>query len=203
MVIANSVGLAETGVRMERADGMQLGIGLDSGLAKAVQSQITVIPDFPKQGIMFQDLCPVFANPGLMRMLADSICAAYGESFNKVLAVEARGFVIGALVAAEADVPLILARKKGKLPGLVHSMAYALEYGSAVLEIQAEAVRRGDRVLLVDDVLATGGTLAGAAHLVRLAGGVTTGHAVIAAIEGLGGPGRLAPAPLYAALSVS
>jgi adenine phosphoribosyltransferase len=182
---------------------MLVGIGLDSGLAKAVQSWINVVPDFPKQGIMFQDLCPVFANPGLMRMLVESICAAYGESFNKVLAVEARGFVIGTRVAAQADVPLILARKKGKLPGVVHSMAYALEYGSEVLEIQADAVRSGDRVLLVDDVLATGGTLAGAVHLVGLAGGVISGHAVIVMIEGLGGPARLAPHPLYAALSVS
>lgn len=182
---------------------MPIGIGLDSGLATAIQSEIKVIPDFPKPEIMFQDLCPVFANPGLMRTLAESICATYGKSFDKVLAVESRGFVLGTSVALEADVPLILARKKGKLPGLVHSMPYALEYGSEVLEIQLDAIRPGDRVLVVDDVLATGGTLAVAAQLVGLAGGEITGHAVIVVIERLGGPARLAPQPLYAALSVS
>jgi adenine phosphoribosyltransferase len=182
---------------------MPIGIGLDSRLAKAIQSGINVVPDFPKPGILFQDLCPVFANLSLMRTIAESICAAYDKSFDKVLAVESRGFVVGTSVAMEADVPLILARKKGKLPGLVHSMAYALEYGSEVLEIQIDAIRPGDRVLVVDDVLATGGTLAVAAHLVGLAGGEIAGHAVIVVIEGLGGPDRVAPQPLYAALSVS
>lgn len=181
---------------------MPIGIGLDSRLAKMIQSEIKVVPDFPKPGIMFQDLCPVFANPSLMRTLAESICAAYGKSFNKVVGVESRGFVVGMSVALEADVPLILARKKGKLPGLVHSMAYALEYGAEVLEIQIDAIQPGDRVLVVDDVLATGGTLAAAAHLVGLAGGEIAGYAVIAVIEGLGGPDRVGPQPLYGALSV-
>lgn len=191
------------GIHGERAESVRVGIGLDARLARELQDQITVVPDFPKPGILFQDLCPVFANPGLMRMLAKSVCAAYGDGFDKVLAVEARGFVIGAHVAAEADVPLVLARKKSKLPGVVHSLAYALEYGTAVLEIQHDAIRPGDRVLIVDDVLATGGTLAVAAQLVGMAGGVIAGHAVIVVIDGLGGPDRLAPWPLYAALSVS
>lgn len=181
---------------------MLIGVGSDSELENAVKEQIVLVPDFPKPGILFQDLCPLFANPKLMRMIVRSVSAGYGNRFNKVLAVESRGFVLGAYVAAEAEVPLILARKKGKLPGRLLSTAYSLEYGTEVLEMQETAVHSSDRVLVVDDVLATGGTLAAAAELVKLAGADTVGHAVIVVIDGLGGLDRLAPQPVYAALSV-
>ncbi|MGO9081004.1 MAG: adenine phosphoribosyltransferase [Streptosporangiaceae bacterium] len=179
-----------------------VGVGQDIELAAALRAGIRVVPDFPRPGIDFQDLCPIFAQPGLMRLLTCSICAAYDDSYNKVLAVEARGFVLGANVAAAEEKPLVLARKKGKLPGATHRTTYTLEYGSEVLEIQVGAIRPGDRVLVVDDVLATGGTLAAASQLIALGDGVTAGHAVAVVIEGLNGQSRLAPAPVYAALSV-
>ncbi|MFD9864831.1 adenine phosphoribosyltransferase [Streptomyces alboflavus] len=165
-----------------------------SSLTDELRSAIRFVPDFPEPGVQFQDLTPVFGRPALVRRLSEAVVDAYHGAFDRVLAVEARGFVLGTAVAAASGLPLALARKQGKLPGPVHRADYTLEYGTATLELQHDAVAPGDRVLIVDDVLATGGTLAAAAELVTAADGRVTGHAVITSVPGLGGAARLAPA---------
>jgi adenine phosphoribosyltransferase len=119
-----------------------------------------------------------------------------------VLGVEGRGFVFGAAVARESVRPLALARKAGKLPGWVHSASYDLSHGRAVLELQHDVLPAGARVLLVDDVLATGGTLRSAAHLVRLAHGRVTGYAVVAEIADLGGGATLKEYPGFSIVTL-
>jgi adenine phosphoribosyltransferase len=119
-----------------------------------------------------------------------------------VLAVEARGFIVGTTTADVSGRPLTLARKRGKLPGPVRAAHYALEYGQATLEIQDDAFAPGERVLVVDDVLATGGTLAVAGELVRGGGATVAGYAVVLQLAELGGAARLAPAPVFSLLTI-
>lgn len=176
----------------------------DTGLASLISERVRLVPDFPRPGIDFQDLCDVFADPGLLSDIAAAMADGAMNScgFDHVLAVEARGFVLGTAIALYSAVPLALARKAGKLPGPVHTTSYELEYGQASLEIQHTAIGPGGRVLIVDDVLATGGTLAAAATLVAKAAATTAGHAVAIRIAALNGESRLRPSPVFALLSV-
>lgn len=171
-------------------------------LAGDILAAARVVPDFPKPGIGFQDLCPVLARPRLLARIADTIAGRFAGACDAVLAIEARGFVYGTAIAQAADLPLVLARKAGKLPGPVDGVEYALEYGHAVLETQRDAFPSGARVLLVDDVLATGGTLRAAAELVHKGQGVVAGCAVVLAIAGLNGARRLAPADVFTIVTV-
>jgi adenine phosphoribosyltransferase len=164
-------------------------------LAADLAAASRVFPDFPRPGIQFRDLHPVFADPRLVRRIAEAFAAEFAGRYDRVLAVEARGFLLGTALALLADRPLVLARKAGKLPGPVHRADYALEYGTATLEIQRDAVATAERVLVVDDILATGGTLAAAGRLVAAAGGEVAGYAVIARIDGVPLLADLAPAP--------
>ena len=156
------------------------------------------VPDFPAPGVVFQDLCGVYLRPALVRGLANAVAAAVPGGFDRVLAIDARGFLLGMAVAQVAERPLALARKPGKLPGPVHREAYDLEYGNDALEVGCDALPPGCRVLAVDDVLATGGTLAAAVALTERAGARVAGLAVILEIAGLGGRDRLAGFPLQA-----
>ncbi|MEC3980514.1 adenine phosphoribosyltransferase [Amycolatopsis sp. H20-H5] len=176
--------------------------GPDERLAADVTALLRGYPDFPEPGVLFQDLCPVLAEPGLLARLAAEVAFRYDGAFDVVLAVEARGFPLGGALAQLTASPLVLARKPGKLPGRLHTVRYALEYGDAVLQTQADAFAAGARVLLVDDVLATGGTLAAAARLVELGGGRVAGYAVVATIAPLGGAARLAPLAAFSVLSL-
>jgi adenine phosphoribosyltransferase len=171
-------------------------------LPRRIAEQLRMIPDFPRPGIAFQDLCGVFAVPALLGDIAAAMVAGFDGDFDRVVAVEARGFVIGTVVAHTAGRPLVLARKKGKLPGPVHQAEYELEYGVAVLETQRGALPPGERVLIVDDVLATGGTLAATADLATREGATVTGHAVVLEIGDLCGAQRLAPHKVFSLLSV-
>lgn len=173
-----------------------------AALAADVARRVRVQPDFPVPGIAFQDLCPVFADQSLLTRTADAIVQRFAGRFDGVLAVEARGFVLGTAVAQRSGRALILARKPGKLPGAVHSVTYELEYGSAALEVQHDACAFARRLLVVDDVLATGGTVAAAAKLVGLAGGQVAGCAWVLAIAGLRGTDRLASFDNFALLHV-
>lgn len=166
-------------------------------LAGELRSRVRVHQDFPSSGVLFQDLCPVLATPRLLRRLAEAVASRFASVFDVVLAVEARGFVLGTAVAQVAGAPLVLARKRGKLPGPVHTVDYTLEYGNTTLETQRGAFAAGARVLVVDDVLATGGTLLAARELVRRGQGVIAGYAVLLTIPGLGGAARLAPAEVF------
>jgi adenine phosphoribosyltransferase len=131
------------------------------------------------------------------------LAAAFDDEFDAVLGVEARGFVIGTAVAMSRDCPLLLARKPGKLPGRLHAADYDLEYGTATLTMQQGELSAGQRVLIVDDVLATGGTLAAAAELIGLAGAAVAGFAVVLELTALGGADRLAPGRLASLIKVA
>jgi adenine phosphoribosyltransferase len=160
-------------------------------LADDVSALIEVFPDFPVPGIAFQDLCPVFATQSLLNRIAVAVADYFRDRFDAVLAIEARGFILGTAVAQLTGSRLVLARKAGKLPGPVNAASYALEYGKAGLEVQHHAFDRGRRTLIVDDVLATGGTALAAAELVGRGGGEVVGCAFVVAIGELPGLSRL------------
>jgi adenine phosphoribosyltransferase len=158
-----------------------------------LEDHIQDIPDFPKPGIVFKDITPVFLDPAALRFAIDEL-AEYARSLeiDHVVSAEARGFVLGAAVAAAAGAGFILARKPGKLPREVASVEYELEYGVDALEVHADAVRGGARVLVHDDLLATGGTASACCHLVEQAGGVVAGCAFVIELAFLNGRERLA-----------
>jgi adenine phosphoribosyltransferase len=158
-----------------------------------LEDHIQDIPDFPRPGIVFKDITPVFLDPEALRFAIDEL-AEYARSLeiDHVVSAEARGFVLGAAVAAAAGAGFILARKPGKLPREVASVEYQLEYGVDALEVHADAVRGGARVLVHDDLLATGGTASACCHLVEQAGGVVAGCAFVIELAFLNGRERLA-----------
>ncbi|MCZ0975769.1 adenine phosphoribosyltransferase [Streptomyces albulus] len=173
-----------------------------AALRGAVRQRIRVVPDFPEPGIQFQDLTPVFGDPELVRRLAATFTAAFSGAFDRVLAIEARGFVLGTAVAAAADRPSSSpGRRASSRPGAPRRLR--LEYGTATLEIQRDALAPGDRVLVVDDVLATGGTFAAAGALVADGGATVAGYAVAASIAGLDGAARLAPDRVFSLLTTA
>ncbi|MGV9567057.1 adenine phosphoribosyltransferase [Streptomyces sp. NPDC003480] len=170
-------------------------------------SRIRDVPDHPEPGVMFKDITPLLADPGAFTALTDALAElVVRHGATKIVGLEARGFILGAPVAVRAGVGFIPVRKAGKLPGATLRQAYDLEYGSAEIEVHAEDLASGDRVMIVDDVLATGGTAEAAIQLVRRAGAVVSGLAVLMELGFLGGRTRLEPAlagaPLEALLTI-
>lgn len=151
-----------------------------------------VIPDFPEPGILFRDLTPVFADGPALAAIADALVEPFDGQYDVVAGVEARGFALAAASAARSGHGLLLIRKAGKLPGETIQESYALEYGTASLEVHVDQLPAGTRVLVVDDVLATGGTLGAAQRLVERAGWTVAGTAVVLELEGLGGREKVA-----------
>ncbi|MFM7718527.1 MAG: adenine phosphoribosyltransferase [Actinomycetota bacterium] len=138
------------------------------------------VPDFPKEGIVFKDITPLLADPLAFSTVIDLIVVRFGRgNVDKVVGIEARGFILGGPVAYHFNAGFIPVRKQGKLPAAAELEEYALEYGTSALEIHADAVRPGERVLVVDDVLATGGTARAAANLVERVGGKVVGLAFL------------------------
>jgi adenine phosphoribosyltransferase len=172
-------------------------------LAELVASRIVDVPDFPKPGILFKDLTPLFADGPAFREVVDGIVAHYGAaSFDVVAGIEARGFVIAAAIAYATGVGVVPVRKAGKLPRETHRASYELEYGEAALEVHTDAFKPGERVLVVDDVLATGGTAATTLDLVERAGGTVAGFTVLLELSFLPGRERLEPREVHALLTV-
>ncbi|GAA3901173.1 adenine phosphoribosyltransferase [Actinoplanes auranticolor] len=177
----------------------------DSGpeVAALVASRVLDVPDFPKPGIVFKDLMPLFADGTVFRQVIDGIVAHHGTgSFDVVAGVEARGFVVAAAIAYATGKGVVPVRKAGKLPRKTYSASYALEYGEATLEVHEDAFVAGERVLVVDDVLATGGTAGAALDLVERAGGTVSGFTVLMELGFLDGRKRLAPRTVHALLTV-
>ena len=161
------------------------------------RSLVRDVPDFPVPGILFKDIAPILADPGGLAAMTSELTEAARElSPDVVVAVEARGFILGAPIALALGIGFVPVRKPGKLPYTTRSVAYALEYGEAVLHMHTDALAAGARALIVDDVLATGGTLAAAAQLIHEAGAQPVGAVVALEIPGLGGRERLADLPL-------
>ncbi|MEW1772549.1 adenine phosphoribosyltransferase [Streptomyces sp. NPDC086777] len=170
-------------------------------------SRIRDVEDYPEQGVMFKDITPLLADPAAFTALTDALAEiAERTGATKVVGLEARGFILGAPVAVRAGLGFIPVRKAGKLPGATLRQAYELEYGSAEIEVHAEDLGADDRILIVDDVLATGGTAEAAIQLIHRAGADVAGVAVLMELGFLGGRGRLEPAlrgaPLEALLQV-
>lgn len=156
------------------------------------------IPDFPKAGIVFKDITPLLAEPRAFRDAIDRLCEKYrGRPVHSVASAEARGFLFAAPMALRLGLPLIPLRKPGKLPYRTHSLKYDLEYGSAELQIHTDGVGAGHNVLLVDDVLATGGTMEAACRLIAKAGGQVAGCAFLIELEFLHGRQRLQPHEVF------
>jgi adenine phosphoribosyltransferase len=143
-------------------------------LAAEVRETIRDVPDFPKDGILFKDITPVLANHELFGRVADWMAVEYG-GIDKIVGIESRGFIFASAMVHRAGAGLALARKKGKLPHVTVGAEYVLEYGSATLEMHKDSIQPGDRVVIVDDLLATGGTAAAAIELVKELGGEVLG----------------------------
>jgi adenine phosphoribosyltransferase len=168
----------------------------------ALADHIEDIPDFPKPGIVFKDITPLFLDPGALREAVDALAAyAREREVDYVVSAEARGFVLGAAVALAVGGGFILARKPGKLPREVASAEYELEYGVDALEMHADAVRGGARLLVHDDLLATGGTARALCGLVEGAGGVVAGCAFVIELAFLQGRERLADYDVHSLLT--
>jgi adenine phosphoribosyltransferase len=173
-------------------DGRQEGLSMDLGRF------IRDIPDFPKPGIIFKDITPLLAEPAAYREAIDRLTAhARGLRPDAIAAAEARGFLFAAPMALELRLPLVPLRKPGKLPYQTHALAYDLEYGQAELHVHIDALKPGARVLIVDDLLATGGTVAAACQLVSKADGVVAGCVFLVELSFLGGRQKLAPAEVF------
>ncbi|HEV7654795.1 MAG TPA: adenine phosphoribosyltransferase [Mycobacteriales bacterium] len=171
-------------------------------LGERVAARLRDVPDFPKPGIVFKDLTPLLADGPLFAEVARAIAAEHaGAGFDVVAGVEARGFLFAAAIAIETGLGVVPVRKAGKLPWRTVSAAYQLEYGEAEVEVHEDAFAGHRRVLLVDDVLATGGTLAAAADLVGRAGGELTGVSVVVELTALGGRDRLAQLDVHSVLA--
>jgi len=153
-----------------------------------VRDYIRTIVDFPHEGILFRDVTTLFNDPRGFRMCIDQLLHPYaGERIDKVVGLEARGFIIGGAIAHQLTLGFVPIRKKGKLPGATLSEAYALEYGEAVMEIHTDAIQPGEKILVVDDLLATGGTAAAGIKLIERLGGEIIGCAFIVDLPELGG----------------
>ncbi len=160
------------------------------------------VPDFPKKGIVFKDITPLLLDPGLLDAAVQQICDEFqSANVEKVMAIESRGFIFGAPVALRLGAGLVLARKAGKLPWKRHRVEYALEYGTDVIEVHVDSIVKGERVLVVDDVLATGGTAAAAGRVVEQAGGRLVGMAFLLELDFLNGRQRLEGIDVRALLS--
>ena len=160
--------------------------------ARWLKEHIRDIPDFPKPGVAFKDITPLLADVGAFRFVTDAIAARFESTrVDKVVAVEARGFIIGAPVAYRFQAGFVPCRKAGKLPWEVEKEEYVLEYGTDLLEVHRDAVAPGERVLVVDDVLATGGTASAAVRLVERLGGVVVGLGFVIELAFLGGRSKL------------
>ncbi len=161
-------------------------------IAETIDRLGAVVPDYPKPGITFRDLTPVFADGPALRAMVDALLAGYEGQFDFVAGIEARGFLLAAAAAYASERGVITIRKPGKLPRATYTETYDMEYGTNSLELHVEDIPAGARVLILDDVLATGGTLAAAARLIESAGASVAGFGVVLELGDLGGRDALA-----------
>lgn len=164
-----------------------------------VRALIRSVPDFPKPGILFRDITPVLADPAGFAAVVDGLAGlARAHGADRIAGIESRGFIFGAPVARALGLPFILVRKPGKLPAETDRIEYDLEYGSDALETHTDSVAPGDRVVIIDDLLATGGTATAACQLFERRGAAIASVLVVVELGALGGAERLAPRPVHA-----
>jgi adenine phosphoribosyltransferase len=161
-----------------------------------VRSLIREIPDFPQPGVLFKDITPLIADPKAFHIVLDAIAHHFvGERVDAVVGVESRGFIFGGALAARLNASFVPVRKPGKLPYRTDKVSYSLEYGEAELEMHRDSLKEGAAVLVVDDLLATGGTAAAAGELVHRQGAFVVAYAFVIELMSLGGRERLLPTP--------
>ena len=166
-----------------------------------LKDYVMTIPDFPQKGIMFRDVTTVAQDADGLHMAIDEMQKLVKDvDFDVVVGAESRGFIFGTPLAYNLHKPMVLIRKKGKLPRETVSVDYALEYGTATLEMHVDAIQPGQKVLIVDDLMATGGTAKAMIELVEKLGGEVAGVLVLMELEGLNGRAAIAPYPLYSAI---
>ena len=170
-------------------------------LTKLITTLVRDVPDYPQPGVMFKDITPLLADGAAFTAVIDALAGIYGP-VDKVAGIEARGFVLAAPVACRLGTGFVPIRKKGKLPGATYAQEYDLEYGTATVEVLTDAFQPSERVLVIDDVLATGGTARAAAELVRQAGAEVAGLAVLLELSFLDGRAKLPGLPVSALLTV-
>jgi len=169
--------------------------------ADRIKVAIRDVPDFPKPGIMFKDITPVLGDPALFKLATDLYCdVCKGAGAAKIAAIDARGFMFAGAVCERLGLGLVPVRKKGKLPYRTFEQTYDLEYGSATLTIHRDAFKTGERVVVLDDLLATGGTAAATAKLVEMAGGKVVAIAFLIELAFLEGRGKLGGYPVHSAV---
>lgn len=172
-----------------------------SNTRELILSSCASVPDFPKPGVTFRDLTPVFADPTAFAAVTSALIEPFRGGFDRVAGIEARGFILAAAAAYASGTGMTAVRKPGKLPRDVLSESYVLEYGTAAVEIHRDEFPPGTRVLLLDDVLATGGTLAAAVRLLERAGAEVVGAGVVLELAGLGGRAAV-PASVHALATI-
>jgi len=167
-----------------------------------LENYIRSIPDWPKKGILFRDITVLLGRPKALAAAIEALAAPFSDAgIEYVAAIEARGFIFGSAVAEKLGAGFVPIRKKGKLPYKTESVTYCLEYGTDTLEVHADAVKKGAKVLLVDDLLATGGTMAAAAKLIEKIGGQIAGIAFLIELGDLNGRDKLANTPIHVVIS--
>jgi adenine phosphoribosyltransferase len=176
-------------------------------LEEVLKTGIRNVPDYPQPGVMFKDITPLLADHGGFAQVVDALAdvgrdADGSPAVDKVVGIEARGFILAAPVALALGAGFVPVRKEGKLPGPTHAESYALEYGEATIEVHQDAFAVGDRVLVIDDVLATGGTVEACLKLVRRCEATVVGTAVLIELSFLPGRERLAGQPVTALVTV-
>jgi len=194
-----------TGPAAGQAETVDVGLAgrlaAEAALASLISARIRDIADYPQPGVIFKDITPLLADAPAFAEIVAGLAAGHA-GVNKVAGIEARGFILAAPVACSLGAGFVPIRKQGKLPGPAFAQSYELEYGSATIEVHQDAFQPGDRVLIVDDVLATGGTAAASAELVRRSGATVAAIVVLLELGFLDGRSKLPDLPVRALLAV-
>jgi len=170
-------------------------------IEERLRAAVRDVPDFPKEGILFRDISTLLLDPEVHRLAVDALAQPFRVSPpDQVLGIESRGFIFGSSLALELDAGFILARKPGKLPAEIEAMSYELEYGTDAIEVHKDAIRPGNRVLVFDDLIATGGTAKAACELVERLGGEVAGVLFLIELTGLNGRALLGDRPVHSIL---
>ena len=178
-----------------------MGQAQETDIVSLIRSHVRDIPDYPQPGVLFKDITPLLGEPAAFGAVVDALADEFGP-VDKVVGIEARGFILAAPVAYRTGAGFVPVRKKGKLPSATFAQEYQLEYGTATLEVHQDAFAPGDRVLIVDDVLATGGTARATASLVRQCGAEVAGISVLMELSFLSGRSALTGLDVRALLTV-
>jgi adenine phosphoribosyltransferase len=173
----------------------------DDEMTRLVKSRVRDVPDYPQRGVVFKDITPLLGDARAFSAVIDGLAGLYGP-VDKVVGIEARGFILAAPVACRIGAGFVPVRKKGKLPGATFAQDYELEYGTATLEVLTDAFQPSDRVVVIDDVLATGGTARATVNLVQRFGAEVAGIAVLIELSFLNGRAKLPGLPVTALLTV-